>query len=339
MIFNKASGFKAKDDRTVVLRLFLIAGKRKDFVMESQRREKKMHAVSKRTENFKDFLCVVPALAFLCVFTYYPVVNLFNISFTNWNLVNDSYKYVGLKNYKWLFTGSGFGQWTSSLRITLLYTIGEIFLTLVGGILLAVLFNHESRGFSFMRGIVFMPKYIAVSTSAVVFIWILNKDYGILNYILQFFGIDKVDWLNTQSTALGSVLMLTGWRVVGYGMIIYLSALKGLSPDYYEAASLDGANSFQKFWYITIPLLSPTTLFLLITTLISSMKVFQSIDIMTGGGPYESTNVMVYWIYHLGFVDFRIDHASAVSVVFFLILLTLTSLTMKSSDKKVHYDS
>jgi ABC-type sugar transport system permease subunit len=293
----------------------------------------------KRTEKIKDFLCVTPALIVLAIFVYYPIVNLFRISFTNWNLINDQYKYVGLKNYIWLFQGSGVPEWFNSLRITFTYTLGEISITLIGGILLAALFNKMTSSFSFMRSIVFMPKYIAISTSAIVFSWILNGDYGILNYVLQLFGIGKTDWLTSQSTALISVLFLTAWRVVGYAMIIYLSAMKGISTDYYEAASLDGASSLQRFRYITLPLLSPTTLFLFVTTFISSMKVFQSIDVMTAGGPYKSTNVMVYWIYDLAFVDFRVDRAATVSCVFFVILLVFTVATMKISNKNVHYDS
>ncbi len=293
----------------------------------------------KKRETFKDFLCVAPALAVLAVFVYYPVVNLVRISMTNWNLINKDYQYVGWKNYKWLFQGSGFPDWLDSLRITFTYTLGEITITLVGGILLAALFNKMTRGFAIMRSIIFMPKYIAISTSAIVFMWILNADYGILNFIMGLFGFGKVDWLNSQSTALISVLFLTAWRVVGYAMIIYLSAMQGISPDYYEAASLDGATGFQKFRYITVPLLSPTTLFLFVTTFISSMKVFQSIDVMTAGGPYKSTNVMVYWIYELAFVEFRVDRAAAVSVIFFIILLVSTMATMKLSNKNVHYDS
>lgn len=136
-----------------------------------------------------------------------------------------------------------------------------------------------------MRAFVFVPKYVAMSSAAVVFLWILNTDSGVLNYLLQCIGLPAVDWLNQQSTALPSVLMLTGWRVIGYGMMIYLSAMMGISQEYYEAASLDGANGVQKFFRITLPLLSPTTLFLLVTTFLSSMKVFQSVDILTSGGP------------------------------------------------------
>jgi len=293
----------------------------------------------RRREKAKDFLCVLPALGFFAAFVYYPIIDLFRISFTNWNLIRDKFDYVGFKNYKWLFAGSGFEKWLDSLKVTFTYTFWEILITLIGGILLASLFNRESKAFSTMRSIVFMPKYIAISTSAIVFMWILHGQYGILNYVLALFGMENVNWLNSEKTALASVLILTGWRVVGYGMMIYLSAMKGISTEYYEAAKLDGASAYQRFRFITLPLLSPTTLFLFVTTFIASMKVFQSIDVMTSGGPYESTNVMVYWIYDLAFVQFRVDRAAVVSVTFFVILLVSTMATMKLSGKSVHYDS
>lgn len=300
---------------------------------------KKRRVNYRRREKFTDFLFAVPALIFFAIFVYYPIADLFRISFTNWNLIKDQYSYVGLKNYIWLFQGSGLKQLLSSLKVTFTYTFWEIVITLVGGIALASLFNKMTRKFAIMRSIVFMPKYIAISTSGIVFAWILNADYGILNYVLKLLGMQGVNWLTSEKYALASILFLTAWRVVGYAMMIYLSAIKGISQDYYEAAALDGANAFQRFRFITIPLLSPTTLFLFVTTFIASMKVFQSVDVMTGGGPFQATNVMVYWIYNLAFVDFRVDRAAAVSCVFFVILLTFTALTMKISDKSVHYDS
>ena len=293
----------------------------------------------KHMEQFKDLLCVIPALIFLVIFTYYPIVDLFRISFTDWNLIKDTYSYVGTKNWVWLFQGSGWETFLQSMKVTYLYTVGELTISLVGGILLALLFNRISKPFSAMRALVFMPKYIAVSTSAIVFLWILNGESGILDYILNQFGFESVAWTTSEKTALLSVLMLTSWRVVGYAMMIYLSAIRGISQDYYEAASLDGANGFQQFWRITVPLLSPTTLFLFVTTFISSMKVFQSVDVMTEGGPYGSTQVMVHWIYELAFKDFRVDRAAVVSCVFFIILVTFTAATLKWSNKSVNYDS
>ena len=295
---------------------------------------------SQRTlSHFIDFLFVLPALILLGVFTYYPIVKLVQISFTDWNLLNDTWKYVGLKNWQWLFAGSGAKYQWNSLKVTFLYSMGEILVTMVGGMLLALLFNRMTRSFGLMRAFVFVPKYVAMSSAAVVFLWILNTDSGVLNYLLQCIGLPAVDWLNQQSTALPSVLMLTGWRVIGYGMMIYLSAMMGISQEYYEAASLDGANGVQKFFRITLPLLSPTTLFLLVTTFLSSMKVFQSVDILTSGGPARSTEVFVYLIYRYAMVDFRMDRAATAAVMFFLILLVITVLTMKVSDRSVTYDS
>ena len=133
--------------------------------------------------------------------------------------------------------------------------------------------------------------------------------------------------------------MLTGWRAIGYGMMIYLSNMIGISRDYYEAASLDGATAVQSFFKITLPMLSPTTLFLFVTTFISSMKVFQSVDILTSGGPYRSTEVFVYVIYKYAMEDFRMDRASVIAIAFFIMLLVVTASTFKVSNRSVHYDS
>ena len=293
----------------------------------------------RKVSAFKDFCCVLPVLIFLAVFTYYPIVELFRISFTDWNLLNDRWQYVGIKNWKWLFGGSGTKYLWNSLRVTFLYSLGELSITLVGGMIFALIFNRMTKGFSIMRAIVFMPKYVAMSSAAVVFLWILNTDHGILNYFLSVFGFGRVDWLNNRSTALFSVLLLTGLRCIGYGMMVYLSAMMGIPTDYYEAASLDGASAVQRFFQITLPMLSPTTLFLFVTTFLASMKVFQSIDILTQGGPYRSTEVFVYNIYRYAMVDFRMDRASTVAIFFFIILLVITVATMKISNGKVNYDS
>lgn len=301
--------------------------------------KKKSSKVTKRKAAFKDFMCVLPALIGLAVFTYYPICELFRISFTDWNLLRDDYNYVGFKNWIWLFKGSGTKYLLNSLKVTIIYTLGELLITMGGGLMFALVFNRFNRAFSMMRAIVFVPKYVAMSSAAVVFTWILSSEAGVLNYFLTLIGLPKVNWLGQRSTALIAVLMLTGWKAIGYGMMIYLSAMIGISKDYYEAASLDGANAVQRFFKITIPLLSPTTLFLFITTFLSAMKVFQSVDIMTGGGPYRSTEVFVYLIYQYAMVDFRMDRASVAAIAFFFLLLAFTAATFKWSNKNVHYDS
>ncbi len=301
--------------------------------------EKKPLINTKTVSELKDFCSVVPALILLAIFTYYPICKLVQISFTDWNLLNETWNYVGFKNWVWLLNGSGTKHLLNSLKVTFLYSLGEIAVTLGGGLILALVFNRMTRAFSIMRAIVFVPKYVAMSSAAVVYLWILNTETGILNYALSVIGLPTVDWLGQRETALISVLMLTGWRVLGYGMMIYLSAMIGIPQDYYEASSLDGATAVQRFFKITLPLLSPTTLFLFVTTFISSMKVFQSVDILTQGGPYRSTEVFVYKIYLYAMEDFRMDRASVIAIAFFILLLVVTVSTFKVSNKNVHYDS
>lgn len=149
----------------------------------------------RKVSAVKDFLCVVPVLIFLAIFTYYPIAELLRISFTDWNLLKDTWQYVGFKNWEWLFNGSGTRYLWNSLRVTVLYSIGELTITIVGGMAFALIFNRMNKAFSVMRAIVFMPKYVAMSSAAVVFLWILNTDTGILNYFLSLAGINPVDWL------------------------------------------------------------------------------------------------------------------------------------------------
>ncbi len=291
-------------------------------------------------QAMKDLFCVQPALFFFMLFVYFPIIDLVRISLTDMRmLVADPQKFIGLRNYEWLFLQSGWNRFSESLIITARYTFWELFITLVGGLLLALLFNRMNKTFNAMRAVVFMPKYIAVATSAVVFIWILHGNFGILNYALSLFGIQGPNWLVQADSALFGVLILTGWRVVGYAMMIYLSAMQGIPKDYYEAAEIDGADGVQRLRYITLPMLAPTSLFLFVTTFIASMKVFQSVDVMTGGGPGTATNVLVQWIYNLSFRDFRAARSAAVSVVFFVILLVCTAATMAWSNRSVSYDS
>ena len=293
----------------------------------------------KRRQRSFDFLCTVPALILFIVFTYYPIAELLRISLTDWNLTRSTYGYVGLKNYEWLFAGRGWNQFISSLSITGLYTLGEVTLTLVLGLILAHIFDRMTNWFNFMRVAIIMPRYILVSSTALVFMWLYNDMYGVFNYFLSLFGASPIRWLSSKDMALPSLIIFSSWRMAGYAMLIYLSAIKGISEQYLEAAEVDGANGWQKFLFIKLPLLAPTTLFLTVTTMVSSMKVFQAVDILTQGGPYKTTMVMVYQIYKLAFEDHRLDRASAEGFIFFLILLIFTAVTMKWSNRNVSYDA
>ena len=313
-----------------------------------QKKKNRTMVINGRTVNLRperyywsDFFMALPAVLLLVLITYYPVAELIRISFTDWRLTSRTYEYVGLKNWEWLFTAkTSLKYLNNSLNVTFLYTVGNIAIDLGLGLLLAHLFNRLTKPYGLMRALIFMPRYIAMSSCGIIFLWMLNTDYGVINQMLEVVGVkEHINWLGEDKLALISILMLTGWHGMGYCMMIYLSALLGISKDYYESSSLDGATKLQQFRYITLPLLSPTTLFLFITTFISSMKVYQSVDVMTGGGPRQKTEVMVYYIYRLAFDDNRLDRASVVALMFFVILLIVTASTLRVTNKNVHYEA
>lgn len=289
----------------------------------------------KRRESTMDFLFALPALLLLAIFTYYPLVNSVFISFTDWNMVKPIKKFIGFTNYEKLLVDPEFYH---VLKVTFLYTIVEVSLELVLGLGLALLFNVTTRAFGVMRSILFMPHYISMVVVSMVFVWIYNTDYGILNTILKLFGASPVSWLNDPSTALWAVIIVAVWKGVGFTSLIFISGLRGIPIEYYEAASIDGAGKWKQLLKITLPLLSPTTLFLVITSFISSMQVFQSVNIMTNGGPLKATKVMVYWIYDLTFVQFKAGKGSALVIIFFIIIVLFTAIQFAISKKKVHYE-
>jgi len=186
--------------------------------------------------------------------------------------------------------------------------------------------------------VIFMPYYVSMVVAAMVFTWIYNGQYGLLNTVVSWFGMDPVEWLNNPSTALPALVAVSVWKGVGFAMILFIAGMRGIPAEYYEAASIDGASKFRQFRNITLPLLSPMTLFLVITSFISSMQVFQSIDVMTAGGPLKATNAIVYWIYTMAFSEFKTGRASALVMILFVIILLLTLVQFLVSRKKVHYE-
>ncbi|UUZ96341.1 sugar ABC transporter permease [Paenibacillus sp. P25] len=235
-------------------------------------------------EGLKDFSFALPALVFLALFIYYPLANSFYLSFTNWNMTKPLKKFIGLDNYVYLLTSDTFYK---VLKITFTYTILDVVLTLGLGLLLALLFNAASRFFNFMRMIIFMPHYISMVIVSMIFLWIFNGQYGLMNELLEAMGLEPVQWLTNTRTALWVLIAVAVWKGVGFTMIIFIGGLRSIPVEYYEASSIDGATKWTQFRRITLPLLSPTTLFLLVTHFISSMQVFQSVDVITNGGRWN----------------------------------------------------
>lgn len=288
---------------------------------------------NKSKKELSDFVFILPAIVFIIIFTYYPITQLIKISFSDWNLLSDSYSFVGFDNYKWFVDGAGAKYLWNSVKVTFVYSLCEMFLTVFGGLVLALLMNSAAKVFKFFQTIVFMPRYISMSCAAVIFLWMLNTDNGVLNQIINLFGVDSINWLGDKFTAFLSIVAVSAWRNVGYGMMMCLSTISAIPKDFYEAARLDNASRRRVFFNITLPQIMPTLEFLTLTSFLSSIKSFQTIDIMTGGGPMRSTETIVYLIYRYALVDFRMNRAATVAVVLFFVLIFITSIVIIISKK------
>lgn len=277
------------------------------------------------------------AIVLIMILTYIPLFQLLYYSFTNWNLLSSEYNFIGLQNYEWLFAGTGSKYLWNALYVTVIYSLGTIFFTVVGGLLLAILLKNNTRLNSFCRSIIFLPRYISLSAAAIIFLWILNSNNGILNQILLKFNIMGFDWLGNSITALISLIVVSAWKNIGYGMLIYIAAMANIPSKFYDSAKLDGANRFEQFKVVTFPYLKSSIIFLTITSFIASMRAFQTIDIMTEGGPFRSTEVFIYLIYRYIMVDFKAGRASAAAVIFFvfliIVIILLLNLLKKYSER------
>ncbi len=245
---------------------------------------------------------------------------------------------VGLRNYERLLQDELF---KTSIINTFRYALWMIPGVIIVSLLLALLLNTKVKGITFFRTIYYLPMVTPIAVASVIWMWIYDRRTGILNYIVRLLGMPPRNWLNTMETALGSIIVMSIWLAVGGNMIIYLAALQGISRNYYEAAEIDGAGYWQKFRFITLPLLRPTTLFIVVTTTMGgALRAFTQMNIMTQGGPLHSTTTIVFYIFQTAFNDLRMGYAAAMSVILFLITLVFTYIDWKFLGKGgVSYDA
>ncbi len=285
--------------------------------------------------NLVGYSFVLPNLIGYSIFILLPVIFSFVLSVMEWDGSRNPMVFVGLDNFKHLLEDSTF---RISFVNTIKYAVFTVPITVVAALLLAVLLNTKIKGISFFRTAFFFP-YIA-SLVAVGAVWnmLFQPDYGPINNFLRFIGIaNPPRWVVSTKWAMAAVIIVSIWKYMGYYMVVYLAALQGISPTLYEAASIDGANGWKKLRYITIPLLTPTTFFVMIMLTIQCFKVFDLIYVMTGGGPGRSTNVLVNFIYDSAFVKFKFGYASAAAVVLFAIVLVVTLIQFRGEKKFVKY--
>lgn len=282
-------------------------------------------------EFFAAWVFILPAILGTFVFIVIPVIASFALSFTSWDLVNPI-KFVGFTNYIDLFKEPLFYK---ILLNTFVFAISTSVLGVIIPLVLASILNSKIRGSEFYKTAYFLPFITPMIVIGVIWEWIFDPNIGLLNQFLHL----HINWLYDVHFAMPALIIVSVWKLIGYNMIIFLSALSGISQSMFEAAKIDGASAFQTFKNVTIPLLSPTIFFVVIITAISSFQVFDLIYLMTQGGPLDSTNVLVYTIYKNAFEFFNVGKASAIAYVLFVIILVLTLVQWKLRKKIVYNEN
>jgi len=289
-----------------------------------------------RQEAIEGYLGILPWLLGLIFFTAGPMVASAVLSLTNWDIVRAPV-WIGLGNYVELFTADPL-FWTS-LRVTLTYVVFAVPLQIAFGVALALLLNMQLRGMHLFRTLFYIPAVLSGVAIALMFMWVLQPDYGAVNSALALAGIDGPGWFWDPAWALPSIVLMSLWRAGATGGVIYLAGLQNISPHLYEAARVDGAGAWHRFWQITLPLLTPTIFFQLVVGLIDAFRVFAEVYVITQGGPLQATFFYMLYLFRVGFQDFHMGYASALAWVLILITALVGVITFKTSDRWVYYEA
>lgn len=281
-------------------------------------------------------ICIIPALILATVFVLVPIVQVFYLGFTDWHLLKGTRNFIGWDNYSYLLQDEKF---LKSIRNTFIFSFIKIPLDMVLALSCAVLLDQVVPFRRFFRAAYFEPVVVPVVASALIWIWFYDPNIGPFNQILQWLGLEPLQWLHSEKTAMLSIILFATWKGLGYDIVIFLAGLQSVPNTYVEAAKIDGATSWQIFRKIKLPLLSPVIYFVLLMGIVNSFKVFTEISVMTPkGGPLYSTAVMVFYIYEQAFNRSMMGRAAAAAVILFVIVLILTQIQKIVGSKHVHYD-
>ncbi len=291
-----------------------------------------------RREEVAAWVFASPWVIGFLAFTVGPMLVSFYLSFTETNMLN-LFKYVGLTNYVNLFS---FNEVQSlfwrSLYNTSYYVFLSVPLELAFGFLIAVLLNQDIKGRGLLRTVYYLPSVIPGIAVSLLWIMMFRRDSGVLNSVLRLFGVEGPAWLFDEVWAKPALVIMSLWGAGG-GMLILLAGLQSIPTELFDAAKVDGAGSWRRFWHITIPMVSPTLFFVLVTGVIGSFQVFVSSYVMTSGGPNNSTLMYVLYLFNLAFKQMRMGYASALAWVYFVIIMFFTFLLFRSSAAWVYYET
>ncbi|MBQ1292005.1 MAG: sugar ABC transporter permease [Lachnospiraceae bacterium] len=290
----------------------------------------------KRKKTLVAWSFILPNLIGFFVFTFVPIVFSLFLSLCEWSAGNQGVKFVGLENFKYMFTMDR--SFRIALKNTLYYTVVTVPLTLFIALGLAMLMNKPIKGKTFFRSVLFFPYVASLVAVAVVWMALFNPERGPVNGLLMSLGVENPPrWAASQVWAMPTIIGLTVWKGMGYYMVVYLAGLQSVPSELYEAAEIDGANGWAKFRNVTWPCLTPTTFFVLMMLVVATFKSYDIMYITTQGGPGEATKVLAYHIFNSAFVSMKFGYASAVAMVLFVIIILLTLFQFRMEKKFTNY--
>lgn len=282
--------------------------------------------------ELEGWLFIAPVIFGLGIFTLFPLVMSFIMSFTDYSILEES-KFIGLKNfYKLFFQDSDFWK---ALFNTAYFAFVSVPLSMFASLLLAIVMNQKLKLVTWYRAVYFIPVVSSWIAVGLIWRWLYNPEFGLINHLLFKVGIEGPSWLTSSTWAMPAIIVVNTWKILGFNMMLYLAGLQGIPEQFYDSAKIDGANWWHEFKHITLPMLSPTTFFILVMSIIGSTQVFAAIYIMSAGGPERATSVIVYYIWENGFNFFKMGYAAAMSWVLFAIIFIFTLIQWKLRGKWV----
>lgn len=278
---------------------------------------------------------LLPAFAFILLFTYFPLIRSLYLSLFEWNAARPVRAFVGLANYQHLLHTPLFWQ---VLRNTFVFVLGTLIPTITLALGLALLIDRPLRGMGLYRFALFYPVILPTAAAAMIWLSILSPGFGLANIVLRGLGLTTFEWLGDRRLALPCLMVITIWKTTGFFMVIYLAGLQGIASELFEACRIEGASAWQRFRYVTFPLLSPTTFFVVLTGVLTTFQSIDLIYILTDAGPADETNVIVYYIYQYAFRFWDIGVGSALTSILFFFLLLVIVFGVVRLQRKVFYE-
>ncbi len=287
-----------------------------------------------QAEWFLFLLFVAPNVVIFALFTYWPMIQNGYLSTVRWDMVSPAKIGVGLANYEYLLTNAGF---RTVFINTIVFTVASVGLSLVLGLAAALLLNQPLRWRNGARAVLFAPTLLSGAAISIVWVYMFDPRYGLVAQILGWFNLGSPNWLIDPNWSMPAVIIVYIWKNLGFTAVIYLAGLQAIPRDLYEAAKIDGAGPLWRFRSVTLPMLSPISFFLIVTSILNTFQAFDIIRVMTQGGPVNSTNTLIYYVYEQGFVAFNAGRAAAAAMVLFALMFGVTWLQLRFTEQRVHY--